>query len=297
MAAQPCTPQLDKMQGFSVPSRARASRPVPPLVPANRLSWQRRAVLRTIATFAAVPFATRVPAQPRPVLVFAAASLKTALDAIIARWERDSDKHAVISYAASSTLAKQINNGAPAGLFLSADLKWMDYLQQRNLIDPQTRINLLGNALALIAPRSSAVHMTIVPGFPLAAMLGDGHLAMAEPNSVPAGIYGRQALSALGVWQAVEKHVAAAENVRAALLLVARGEAPLGIVYRTDAAAEPAVRIVGMFPPNSHAPIVYPMALTRDAAPEAAAFAAYLRGPAARTLFEAQGFTVLDAAR
>ena len=230
-------------------------------------------------------------------LVFAAASLKTALDAIAGEWRRQGGKEATISYAASSTLAKQIDNGAPAELFISADAEWMDYLQERQLIDPKTRGDLLGNRLVLIAPASTGSSTRIAPGFPLAALLGDGHLAMADPASVPAGKYGKAALERLGVWSTVENRVAAAENVRAALLLVARGEAPLGIVYRTDAAAEPSVRVVGTFPPDSHPPIVYPMALTRSAGPDAPAFAAHLRGPAARPLFEGQGFIVLDRAR
>ena len=229
-------------------------------------------------------------------LVFAAASLKTALDAIAADWQAGTGARVTISYAASSTLAKQIENGAPAGLFISADQDWMDYLQSRKLIDPKTRIDLLGNSLVLIAPADSTVTVTLTPGFPLAAMLGDGHLAMADPDAVPAGRYAKAALSALGVWQAVAGRIAAAENVRAALLLVARSEAPLGIVYRTDAAAEPSVRIVAIFPPDSHPPIVYPMALTIAPSPEAPAFAAYLRGPAARRVFEAQGFTMFDPA-
>jgi len=225
------------------------------------------------------------------VLVFAAASLKTALDAIAGEWRAGTGGRATISYAASSTLAKQIENGAPADLFISADRDWMDYLQQKKLIDPETRIDLVGNSLVLIAPAGSTAQVMIAPGFPLAAMIGDGHLAMADPDAVPAGRYGSAALRVLGVWPQVAGHIAAAENVRAALLLVARGEAPLGIVYRTDAAAEPAVRIVGTFPPDSHPPIVYPMALTIAPRPEAPALAAYLRGPAARKLFEAQGFT------
>jgi len=225
-------------------------------------------------------------------LVFAAASLKTALDAIAAEWNAGTGGRVTISYAASSTLAKQIENGAPAGLFISADQDWMDYLQNRKLIDPKTRIDLLGNSLVLIAPADSSALVAITPGFPLAALLRDGHLAMADPDAVPAGRYAKAALSALGVWQAVAGRIAAAENVRAALLLVARSEAPLGIVYRTDAAAEPSVRIVAIFPPDSHPPIVYPMALTRTAGPDAGVFAAYLRGPAARALFAAQGFTM-----
>jgi molybdate transport system substrate-binding protein len=231
------------------------------------------------------------------VLVFAAASVKNALDAIAAEWRKETGKEATISYAASSALAKQIENGAPAELFISADLDWMNYVEQRNLIDPKTRIDLLGNSLVLIAPADSTARGMIAPGFPLAALLGDGRLAMADPASVPAGKYGRAALERLAVWSSVEKRIAAAETVRAALLLVARGEAPLGIVYQTDAAAEPGVRIVGTFPPDSHSPIVYPMALTRAAGADAPTFAAYLRGPAARAVFAAQGFTVLDRAR
>ena len=238
------------------------------------------------------PFAYAASADGRPVLVFAAASLKTALDAIAAKWRHETGKQVTISYAASSTLAKQIENGAPADLFISADRDWMDYLQQRQLIDPQTRVDLLGNSLVLIAPADSASRMTIAPGFPLAARLGGGRLAMADPAAVPAGRYGKAALTALGVWPEIAFRIAAAENVRAALLLVARGEAPLGIVYRTDATAEPAVRIVGTFPSDLHPPIVYPMALTSFAGADASAFAADLRGPAARALFDAQGFTI-----
>ncbi len=231
-------------------------------------------------------------------LVFAAASLKNALDAIADDWRREPGKHATISYAASSTLAKQIENGAPADLFISADRDWMDYLEQRKLIDPKSRVDLLGNRLVLIAPKDNKTELVIRPGFDLAGALGDGRLAMADPVAVPAGLYGKAALEALGAWPSVANHIAAAENVRAALLLVARGEAPLGIVYQTDAAAEPGVRIVASFPPDTHPPIVYPMALTAASAnPDAPSLAAYLRGPAARTRFEAQGFTVVDPAR
>jgi molybdate transport system substrate-binding protein len=254
-----------------------------------------------VAALAAIAIAaTASPgaAQTGDVVVFAAASLKNALDDIAAKWQHDSGKHAVISYGASSALAKQIEAAAPADVFISADLAWMDYLQQRKLIDSKTRVDLLGNTLVLIAPKDSDVVFTIAPGFPLAARLGDGHLAMAEPNTVPAGKYGKAALEKLGVWSAVEKRVAAAENVRAALLLVARGEAPLGIVYRTDAAAEPAVKIVATFPADTHPPIVYPIALTAASTnPDAATFAIYLSGPEARPLFEKQGFTVLASPR
>ena len=231
------------------------------------------------------------------VTVFAAASLKNALDAIAAKWRADTGNIATISFAASPTLAKQIENGAPAELFISADEDWMDYLQKRGLIDAKSRADLLGNQLVLIAPKDSPANLAIGAGFPLDAALGDGHLAMADPGSVPAGKYGKAALLKLGVWSAVEGRVAAAENVRAALLLVARGEAPFGIVYRTDAAAEPAVRIVGAFPADSHPPVTYPMALMAGTHPAAAAFAAYLKGATAGALFEAQGFAVLDRER
>jgi len=249
------------------------------------------------AVLAVAAGASPAVARPAGVIVFAAASLKTALDAIDAKWQNDTGKHAVVSYAASSTLAKQIENGAPADIFISADLKWMDYLQQHNLIDPKTRVDLLGNSLVLIAPEDSPVKVTIGPGFPLAKLLGGGHLAMADPAAVPAGLYGKAALTKLGVWPSVAGRVAAAENVRAALALVARGEALLGIVYRTDAAVEPGVRIVATFPADALPPIVYPMALTKTAQPDAAALAAYLRSAAAGKLFEAQGFTVLGHAQ
>jgi molybdate transport system substrate-binding protein len=236
--------------------------------------------------------------QGSNITVFAAASLKNALDAIAADWRKKTGNPVTISYAASPTLAKQIESGAPADLFISADLDWMDYLQKRNLIDPKTRRDLLGNKLVLIAPKNSPVRATtIAPGFPLAAWLGGGRLAMADPNTVPAGKYGKAALTKLGVWQEVAGRVAAAENVRAALLLVARGEAPLGIVYRTDAAVEPSVRVVAAFPADTHPPITYPMALTASARAGASDFAAYLRGETAAKQFEAQGFTVLDRER
>ena len=237
-------------------------------------------------------------ADSKSPLVFAAASLKNVLDAINDAWRRETGKHATIAYAASSTLAKQIENGAPADLFISADRDWMNYLDTRKLINPESRSDLLGSSLVLIAPAGSTVKLSIAPGFGLAAALGDGRLAMADPAAVPAGRYGKAALEHLGVWSSVEKRIAAAENVRAALLLVARGETPLGIVYRTDAAAEPAVKIVGIFPPDTHPPIVYPIALTATSTnPDAPILLAYLRGAAARGQFEKAGFTVLDSAR
>jgi molybdate transport system substrate-binding protein len=231
-------------------------------------------------------------AQGGKVTVFAAASLKNALDAVAADWRKQTGKAVTISYAASSTLAKQIENGAPADLFISADLDWMDYLQQRHLIDPKSRRDLLGNKLVLIAPKESTVQATLEPGFPLARLLDGGRLAMADPKTVPAGKYGKAALSYLGVWDAVSPRAAQAENVRAALALVAKGEAPLGIVYGTDAKSEPAVRVVGTFPEDSHPQILYPVALTASAKPEAVKFLEFLLSPEAAPSFESQGFTI-----
>ena len=233
-------------------------------------------------------------AQNKPVLVFAAASLKNALDDVNAQWGRETGKHAAVSYAASSTLAKQIEAAAPADIFISADLDWMDYVAKRNLIKSATRKTLLGNRLVLVAPKSTAVPVDIKAGFPLAKLLNGGKLAMADTASVPAGKYGKAALESLGAWSSVEHDIAQAENVRAALALVARSEAPYGIVYETDAASEPGVKVVGAFPESSHPPIVYPIALTANSSnPDAPAFLAYLESAKARPLFEKQGFTVL----
>jgi len=233
-------------------------------------------------------------AQNRDILVFAAASLKNALDEAAAQWQRESGKKVVISYAASNTLIKQIEQGAPADMFISADLDWMDYGQQKGLIKPDTRSNLLGSRLVLIAPKDSNISANIQPGFDLAALLKGGRLAMGNVDAVPAGKYGKASLEKLGAWDGVKDKIAQAESVRAALLLVARGEAPLGIVYQTDAAADPTVKIVGTFPENTHPPIIYPIALTKDSNnPDARAFLNFIRSAAARPIFERQGFTVL----
>jgi molybdate transport system substrate-binding protein len=233
-------------------------------------------------------------AQGKDVVVFAAASLKNALDAAAAQWQRETGKKMAISYAASNTLIKQIEQGAPADMFISADLDWMDYGQQKGLIKPDTRSNLLGNRLVLIAPKESTISVNIQPGFDLAALLKGGHLAMANVDAVPAGKYGKASLEKLGAWNGVKDKIAQAENVRAALVLVARGEAPLGIVYQTDAASDPSVKIVGTFPENTHPPIIYPIALTKESTnPDAQAFLNYLKSPPARPAFERQGFTVL----
>jgi molybdate transport system substrate-binding protein len=233
-------------------------------------------------------------AHAQDVVVFAAASLTNALDQAAQRFEHQGGPQAKISYAASSVLAKQIENGAPADVFISADLDWMDYLEQRHLIQAKTRENLLGNELVLIAPAESEVKAEIKPGFDLAALLKGGRLAMADPDTVPAGKYGKAALEKLGMWNSVRSAVAPAENVRAALAFVSRRETPLGIVYATDAAADPRVKVVGVFPEDTHPPIVYPAALTADSHnPNAGRMLAFLGSPAARAIFEKYGFTVL----
>lgn len=255
-------------------------------------------LLRVCAVAFAVLVGVRAAsAAAQPVLVFAAASLKNALDDAVHRFERDIHIPVTVSYAASSTLARQIESGAPADIFISADLDWMDYLQRRSLIRPASRKNLLGNRLVLAAPAASTIKLAIVPGFDLAGLLAGGRLAMANPHSVPAGKYGKAALEKLGVWQSLAPHIAAAENVRAALLFVDRGECPLGIVYATDAKADPGVRVVGVFPANTHPPIIYPVALTIDSTNAAASkLLAFLESRAAKPAFEKQGFTVLGAA-
>jgi molybdate transport system substrate-binding protein len=224
------------------------------------------------------------------VTVFAAASLKDALDAGVKAYQAESRDKVAVAYAASSALARQIEAGAPADIFISADLDWMDYLEQRRLIKAGTRRNLLRNRLVLIAPADSGAPVSIEPGFPLAKLLGNGRLAMADPGAVPAGKYGKASLEALGVWKDVQSRVAPAENVRAALVLVSRGEAPFGIVYSTDAAADPRVRVVGTFPENTHPPIIYPVAAVATAKPAAFAFLKWLNGPSARAIFGKFGF-------
>jgi molybdate transport system substrate-binding protein len=237
-------------------------------------------------------------AQGKDLLVFAAASLKNALDDVNTQYFKDTGRRVVVSYGASPALAKQIEAAAPADLFISADLDWMDYLSQRGLIKAETRVSLLGNRLVLIAPAGEARDVKIGRGFPLATLLGGGHLAMADPDSVPAGKYGKAALEHFGVWTSVQGKVARAENVRAALALVSRGEAPLGIVYQTDAAADVKVRIVGVFPEDSYPPITYPVAAVTTSSHEATtAYLGYLRSGAARSLFERQGFIVIEAPR
>lgn len=228
------------------------------------------------------------------VTVFAAASLKDVLTSISDDWKAETGNEAVLSFAGSSALAKQIAEGAPADVFVSADLDWMDNVEEQGLVKEGTRLSLLANRIVLVAPADSDAALAIAPGFDLAGTLGDERLAMANTDSVPAGKYGKAALEKLGVWEAVSPKVAQAENVRAALLLVSRGEAPLGIVYETDARADPGVKIVDRFPEDTHAPIVYPAAVLKDAkSPVAQDFLDLLKTDKARAAFEAAGFTVL----
>jgi molybdate transport system substrate-binding protein len=244
---------------------------------------------------AAVAFAP-VPARADEPLVFAAASLKNALDDVIAAYAASGGGNVRVSYAGSSVLARQIEAGAGADLFISADTGWMDYLARHGLIDDASRETLLGNQLVLIAPRASAASLVIGRNFPLRAALGAGRLAIADPDSVPAGKYARASLMSLGVWDDVAGRTANAENVRLALLYVARGEAPFGIVYATDALQEPRVRVVGTFPEGSHPPIVYPVALTKGARPQAVAFLKFLGSAKAQAAFRNAGFTCLAPA-
>jgi molybdate transport system substrate-binding protein len=233
-------------------------------------------------------------AQGKSLTVFAAASMKNALDDIGAAYTAKSGVKIVASYAASSALAKQIEQGAPADIFASADTDWMDYAIAKRTISEPTRINLLGNSIVLIAPKDSRLDkVAIGAGFDLAKLAGDGRIATGDVKAVPSGKYAKAALEKLGAWQAAEPKFAMAESVRAALALVARREAPLGIVYSTDAKVEPGVKIVGTFPTDSHPAIIYPVAATATAKPEAAGYLTFLRSPAAKTIFEKYGFVFL----
>ena len=260
---------------------------------------ERRTLLKLLGTAAiALWIGGASLAQPalaaEKVTVFAAASLKNALDAVNAEWQKEAGKETTVSYAASSALAKQIESGAPADVFISADLAWMDYVAEKKLIKDDTRANLLGNRIVLVTGKKDAGPVDIKQGLDLKALLGDEKLAMGAVDSVPAGKYGKAALEKLGIWSSVEKNVAGAENVRAALLLVSKGEAPYGIVYQTDAAADKGVTIAGTFPEDSHPPIVYPIAITADSKnPDATTYVDFVKSAKAAALFEAQGFTIL----
>jgi molybdate transport system substrate-binding protein len=233
-------------------------------------------------------------ARAQELTVFAAASLTDAMKDISAKWVAAGHKALVLSFGASSTLARQIEQGAPANVFASADEKWMDYLAQKNLIAADTRKDLLGNDLVLVVPADKPLHVTLGPGFNLLALLGpSGRLAVGDPAHVPVGIYAQQALKKLGWWDGVASRLAPTPDVRAGLLLVERGEAPAGIVYATDAAASKAVMVAGTFPPGSHDPVSYPFAVVKSGdTPEARALMTFLTGPQARAVFVQRGFKV-----
>ncbi len=251
-----------------------------------------RAFLVLLAALLASPAPAQQEKSPE-LLVFAAASLTNVLGELARDWEKNSGVPAKLSFAASSALARQIEAGAEAHVFVSADQEWMDYLVARNLIDKATRRDLAGNSLVLIAPADSAVRLRIAPGFRLSESLGGGRLAVADPDTVPAGRYARAALTSLGVWDSVSNQLARGENVRAALIYVARGESPLGIVYSTDAQIDPKVRVVATFPDNTHDPITYPAAATAMAGPQAAAFLKYLSSADAAAAWKKYGFREL----
>jgi molybdate transport system substrate-binding protein len=246
-----------------------------------------------LALLSLLPFCARAAGQENQVTVFAAASLANVLQELGSEYTKASGTRVAFSFGATSMLARQVESGAHADVFFSADQEWMDYLDQRGLILKGSRRNLLGNRLALVAPANSTLTLHVEPNFPLLAALHGGRLATGDPDSVPVGKYARSALTTLGVWNDIADRLVRADNVRTALAFVARGEAPLGIVYQTDAKVEPGVRIVDLFPSTSHLPIVYPVGVIGGANDRAAAFIDYLRGPAGTAAFEKYGFIVL----
>lgn len=263
--------------------------------PAESFRMLHRFLVGALLAFSAV-FANAAERSQVTLTVFAAASLTDALQKVTDEFTRSSGIPVRLSFAASSALAKQIEIGARADVFFSADQDWMDYVQERDLVDRSTRVELLGNRLALVAPIDSQVSIELANGAPIAEALGrSGRLAVGDPDSVPAGRYAKGALTSLGLWPQVERRLARAENVRVALLYVARGEAPLGIVYSTDARIEPRVKIVALFPEDTHPPITYPVAATAHAQPEARQYLAYLRSEAAKRIFTEAGFELPSA--
>lgn len=276
------------MMGYSIMERALPVRSVKSPLP-DRI---RQAILLLgLALFAAL--AAPAKAQPKGPLVLAAASLQEALSAAADSWARKGHGRPVLSFAASSALARQIEAKAPADLFVSADEEWMDYLAARNLVVSATRVSFLTNRLVIVAPAASRVSLAVRPSFPLAAALGSGRLALADPDAVPAGRYAKDALIRLKVWPDVQGSLARAESVRAALALVARGAAPLGIVYATDARAEAGVRIAGWFPAAAHKPITYPLArLVSASHPEAEGFRRFLLSAEGKAIFSRYGFGI-----
>ena len=250
----------------------------------------RRLFAAGVLVFVAAPHVLAEDAKQPDLLVFAAASLTNVLGELSPAWEKSSGVPVKLSFAASSVLARQIEAGGGADVFISADQEWMDYLQSRNLLDKSTRRNLAGNRLVLIAPADSRLELKIAPGVRLAAALGGGRLATGDPDNVPVGRYARAALTSLGAWDEVADRLVRADNVRGAMMFVARGEVPLGIVYTTDALVDPKVRIVDTFPETSHAPITYPGATVRAAKPQAAAYLQFLSGAAARATWQKFGY-------
>ena len=250
--------------------------------------------------FAFLGFVVALSAAPQPLIaqeqitVFAAASLKNALDETNAAFTRTTGIKVVASYEASSALARQIEQGAPADVFISADLRWMDYANEHKLTKPDTRLNLLGNKLVLVAPKDSTLDQVVIgDGFDIAKLAGNGRIAVADVKAVPAGLYAKAALEKLGSWAAAEPKLAQAENVRATLAFVARGESPVGIVYETDARIEPKVKIIGVFPDGSYPPVTYPVAATVNGKTTAARYLSFLATPAAKAIFERYGFSFL----
>jgi len=226
-------------------------------------------------------------------LLFSATSTINAMKDVGDLFNKKGVGKCLISFASSSTLAKQIERGAPADIFVSANVKWIDYLTERGLIEPGSRFDLLGNRIVLVAPRDSPLRIQIEPYFKLADLLGHERIAMGDPDHVPAGIYGKQALESLGVWNSIAKKLALTKDVRAALALVEKGETPLGVVYATDAGISSKVRIVGLFPENSHPPITYPVVIVSGRGRALTdSFLSFLKSPEARVVFEKYGFTV-----
>jgi molybdate transport system substrate-binding protein len=252
-------------------------------------------VLSLFALLAALAGAPQPLIAQEQIKVFAAASLKNALDDINAAFTKSTGIKVVVSYEASSALAKQIEQGAPADVFISADMRWMDYAAERKLINPNTRLNLLGNRLVLIAPAESKLdQVTIGQNFDIAKLAGDGRIAVADVKAVPAGLYAKAALEKLGAWVAAEPKLAQAENVRATLAFVARGETPVGIVYETDAKVEPKVKILGAFPDGSYPTVTYPAAATAETKKIGVGqYFSFLRTAAAKAIFEKYGFGYL----
>jgi molybdate transport system substrate-binding protein len=253
--------------------------------------------LLTLVALMAVPVSWAIAAEREPIVVFAAASLTDALQAASDAYTKATGTPIKLSFAASSALAKQIESGARADVFFPADQQWMEYLDGKKLIRRESRVDLLGNRLALIAPADSKAAVKLSPGAPIAPLLGkSGRLATGDPDSVPVGVYAKAALTSLGQWAALESRLVRADNVRVALMYVVRGEAALGIVYATDANAEPRVKVLDLFPESSHPPITYPIALTSTAKPGAAGYVQFLKGEEASAVFSKAGFRALSAA-